>query len=93
MRLKPEKIDRLAKSIFHFLAAQKEVELDPDQNKIVGVIRKAISDDLIEEEEIEHEARKKLEAHAQEIQRSGANYEKLLQKAMQEVARKRKFSL
>ena len=89
MRLKPEKIDRLSVAIHRFLVAQGEIEVDPDKDKVVGVIRKAITDDLLLEAEIEKDAREMLEEHMGEIQRSGANYEKLLQKAIQKVACKR----
>ena len=93
MRLKPEKIERLARAIYESLAKNKDVTLDPEKEKVVGLIIKMITDDMKEEQDIEREARERLDEHAGEIQRSGVSYDKVLQKAVQKVAQERKFHL
>jgi len=93
MRLKPEKIEHLAGIIFEALAAQRELELAEGRDKITALIRKAIADDFKAEDEIEVEAHRLLEAFKDDIQRKGASYEKLFNKAKQKLARERKMVL
>lgn len=93
MRLKPEKIDHLSKIILQALDANSELALGDDRNAILALIRTVITNDLKAEDDIEEEARRTLEKHMNEIQRSGASYEKLLLKAKQQLARERKMVL
>lgn len=93
MRLKPEKIEHLANVIFESLASNSELTLTEGKDKIVGTIRKVITDDMKAEDEIEVAAHKLLEEHKEQIQRQGASYEKLLLKAKQKIAQERKMVL
>lgn len=93
MRLKPEKIEHLAEVVFEALAANKELELAEGRDRIVGTIRRMITEDLKAEDEIGEEAHRLLGPHKDEIQRKGASYEKLLLKAKQKIAQERKMVL
>lgn len=93
MRLAPKKIDVLAELIFEALASNEQVELQEGRDRTVGLIRQIITDDLRMEEELEEEARRMLEAHSDEIQRSGASMEKLVLKTKQKLAQERKMVL
>jgi hypothetical protein len=93
MRLRPEKIDQLAKVITDALAANPEVKLAEKPDHLIVLIRSVITADMKAEDEIEEAARKLLDAHMDEIQKKGAQYDKLLQKAKQQLAKDRKFVL
>jgi hypothetical protein len=91
MRLKPERIETLSNLIYEALAANAEITVNEGREKIVGLVRRIITEDLTAEDEIEEEARRLLEQHKTEIQRKGASYEKLFHKAKQKLALERKM--
>lgn len=93
MRLKPEKIEQLATLIYDTLAANPEVKLNGEKKDAVFEIVKAVTEDLKAEDDIEAEARKILEAHEDEIRRSGVRYDQALWKAKQKIARDKGFIL
>ena len=93
MRLKPEKIEHLAECIYEALAANKDITLEDSRARIVGLIREVVTSDLKSEDELEEEARKLLEEHREEIQRTGASFEKLVLKTKQKLAQERKMVL
>ena len=93
MRLKPEKVDQLAKVITEALAVHPEIKFGDSAERVTGLIKKVILADLQAEEALEADARKLLEQHANEINRTGASYDKLLQKAKQKLATERKMVL
>lgn len=89
MRLKPEKIEQLAGLVHDTLARTEGLKLQGTRDDITFVIRQAIADDLKAEEEIEAEARKILEKHEQEMQRTGISFEQMLRKTKDKLARDR----
>lgn len=91
MRLKPEKIEQLAGVVFDSLAANPEVTLTEGRDKVVGLIKRIITEDMLAEDEIEKDAHKLLEQFQSEITRKGASYDKLFQKAKQKLAQERKM--
>ena len=93
MRLKPEKIRQLATVIHNSLAARKEIDITESREHVIGLIGAVITEDLRTEDEIEEEARKLIDLHSVEVDRLGASYEKLVQKAKQKIARERKMVL
>jgi len=93
MRLRPEKIEHLANLVFESLAQNPELTLHESRDHIVGLVRRVITDDLRMEDEIEEEARRVLESHRGEIDRTGASFEKLVLKAKQKLAQERKMVL
>jgi hypothetical protein len=86
MRLKPEKIEQLAGAVYDALAANSEVAFGGDRDKIVHDIKAIITGDLAEEDRIEAEARKILEAHADDIRRMSVSYDQMLRKTMRKLA-------
>ena len=93
MRLRPEKIDHLAKVITASLGASPEIKLNETPDHLIALIRLVITDDMKAEDAIEDEARKLLDQHKVEIERKGAQYDKLLQKAKAQLAKDRKMVL
>lgn len=93
MRLKPEKIEQLAELIHESLGKNPEVKLQGEKKDIVAEIAKAITEDLQAEDQIEEEARKTLEKHADELRRSGLRSDEALRKVKIKIARDRGFTL
>lgn len=93
MRLTPEKIQQLAELVARTLGENPEVEVKIKEGDLRATIAKIITEDLKEEEAIEAEARKTLEQHREQIRRSGANFDEMLQKSIRKLARDRGFTL
>ncbi len=93
MRLTPEKVKQLADLVARDLEANPEVDVKIKPEALRGTIATLISDDLKEEMEIEAEARKTLEAHREQIKRSGANFDDMLHKSIKKLARDKGFTL
>jgi len=93
MRLRPEKVDYLAAKITEELKKLKTVTFRAPADQVMGTIRRVILQDLQREDEIEKEAEQLLSQHRQKIEFSNVSYGSLLQKAKQEIARRRKIIL
>lgn len=93
MRLRPEKIEQLAELVHQTLAKKEGVQLVGAPNDIVFEISLAITEDLEEEDEIEAEAKRLLEQHAKEVDKSGIRMDQALRRAKEKIARNRKFTL
>jgi hypothetical protein len=93
MRLRSEKIDHLAKVITASLGTSPEIKLNETPEHVIGLIRQIITEDMKAEDAIEEDARKLLDQHKAEIERKGAQYDKLLQKAKAQLAKDRKMVL
>lgn len=93
MRLTPEKVQQLADLVARSLEENPEVEVKIKADDLRATIGKLITEDLKEEEEIEDEARRTLEQHREQIRRSGANFDEMLQKSIRKLARDRGFTL
>lgn len=93
MRLKPDKIKVLSKIIYDGIRTEKELKVNADREAVEAVIASVIEDDLRDEDEIEADAEKLLEAHMDEIRRSDAQFHTLLQKTKERLARERRFTL
>ncbi len=93
MRLRPEKIQRLAELVYETLHKVPDVSLEGDRDAILLLIRRVITDDMRAEEEIEEAARKLLEPLRDEIMRKGASFDKMLLKTKQKLAQERRMVL
>lgn len=93
MRLKPEKIEYLARKILDNLKQIKRVELAAKPDQIEGAVRRVIMDDLKREDELEKEAEAILKQYQQRITMQNLSYNTLLAKTKQELARKKKIIL
>lgn len=91
MRLKPEKIEHLAHRIYESLEAQPQVELQETRDHVLHLIIRVITEDMKQEDEIEEQARRMLQAHRGEIDLKGMSFDKLLQKAKHRIAQERKI--
>jgi hypothetical protein len=93
LRLTPEKVKQLADLVARHLEENPEVNVQIKPDALRSTISTLINDDLKEEAEIEAEARKTLEAHREQIRRSGANFDDMLHKSIKKLARDRGFTL
>ena len=93
MRLSPKKIETLARVIRRSLEQTAGLELAESPEAIEMLIRQVITDDLRMEDEIEEEARRLLDQHADQIQMRGASYDALLRKTKAKLAQDRKMVL
>ena len=89
MRLRPEKIERLAELVYDSLKEHKELKLNGERETILFAIRGVITEDMEAEEAIEAEARKILDDHEDDMRRMGGNLEQMLRKTKQTLARDR----
>ena len=87
MRLRPEKIEQLAELVYSTLGANSQIKLNGAKEDVVFLIRKVITEDLEAEDQIEAEAQKILEDHADDMRRMGVNHAQMLQKTMKKLAR------
>lgn len=93
MRLNSDKVKQLAELVARQLEENPEVDVKIKPDALRSTIATLINDDLKEEVEIEAEARKTLEAHREQIKRSGANFDDMLHKSIKKLARDRGFTL
>ena len=93
MRLKPERIEQLAKVVVKSLGEVKELSFTEGVDKVEALVRGVITEDMQEEEAIEEEARRMLDMHRDAIEMRGVAYDGLLRKAKAKVAQERKFVL
>ncbi len=93
MRLRPEKVEYLANKITQELQKLKAVKFSAPSDHVAASIKRVILHDLQREDEIEKEAEELLRQHRQKIEFSSVSYGTLLQKAKQEIARRRKVVL
>lgn len=93
MRLRPEKIEYLANKITQEIQKLKAVKLQTSPDHVAATIKRVILHDLQREDEIEKEAEELLRQHRQKIEFANVSYGTLLQKAKQEIARRRKVVL
>lgn len=93
MRLKPEKIEILAKKAVESISKMQKVKLLVPEEQIVGTIRRVITSDLQREDQLEKEAEAILRQHRLAIDRQNMSYSALLARTKQELAKKNKIIL
>ena len=93
MRLKPEKVEYLAKKITANLQGLKRMEFTASADQVAGAIRRVIIADLKREDDLEKEAEEILKQHRMTIDRQNLSYNTLVARTKQQLARKRKIVL
>lgn len=93
MRLRPEKIEILAKKAVESVSKMQKVKLLVPEDQLVGTIRRVITEDLKREDDLEKEAEGILRQHRLAIDRQNMSYSALLARTKQELARKNKIIL
>jgi hypothetical protein len=92
MRLRPERIDAMAQRITAAMKAVPRITVkDPD--RLQGIIRRIITEDMRREVALEKEAEEILRQHQQAITMQGLSYNTLLEKTKRELARQKKIIL
>lgn len=91
MRLKPDKIERLARAVTRALSENPDLRLGESADKVTHLIKQVIADDLKAEENLENEARRMVDQIKDEVTRTGASYEKMVLKVKQKLAAERKM--
>ena len=93
MRISEKKINRICKKIRVLLEKDKNIKLLSDPNTIEAEIKSVLLADLREEDEIEEEAKRILEQHSMLISSENIDYQALLNKAKNQVAKQKGFVL
>ena len=93
MRLSNDKIHDLADQILDLLRKEPNCGFLAGEDAIRVAIGSAFLDDFREEEEIDQEAEKLLDAHAAEIEKGDMDVFHLRNKFKQQIARQRGFTL
>jgi hypothetical protein len=91
MKIKPDQLDKLAKTILENYRAKELIRPKRDDPTILSKIKTVINDNFAEEEAIEEEARKMLAAHAQATREM--DHFKMFLIAKQKLAAKKGFIL
>ncbi len=93
MRLKPEKVENLAKKVATALKTLKRLEMVAPADQVEGAVRRIILEDLRREDALEKEAEEILKKHRISIDRQNMSYNTLVSRTKQELARKKKIIL
>jgi hypothetical protein len=93
MRLKPDKVESLAKKVTAALKDLKRLEFVASAEQVQGTIQRVILNDLRREDELEKEAEEILKEHRLKIDQRNLSYNTLVARAKQELARKKKIIL
>lgn len=93
MRLKPEKVETLAKKMVRSFAQMKKFEFLVAADQVEGAIKRVFIGDLKREDDLEREAEAILQQYRQRIDLQNMSYNTLVAKTKQELARKRKIIL
>ena len=82
----------MADAVVKRLTVRKIAEIK-DENAARAAIRRVVLDNLAAEEQLDADARKLLMEHAKQIKDSAADYQQLLGKVKEKLARERGFIL
>ena len=93
MRLKPDKVEHLARKLAGNLQGLQRMQFAVPAEQIAGAIRRVIIEDLKREDDLEKEAEEILKRHRMTIDRQNLSYNTLVARTKQELARKRKIVL
>lgn len=89
MRLKPEKIEDLARKIIAELKNHPEVLFRVPEEEVFHEIKNIIIMDLEREDKLEEEVRQLLKQHMNRVYREDISYMNLVRKAKKQLARDR----
>ena len=89
MRLKPEKIEDLARKIVDEMKNRSEVLLRVPEEEIFHEIKDIITKDLEREDKLEEEVRQILKKHMNRVYREDISYISLVRKAKKQLAKER----
>jgi len=93
MRLKPEKIEDLARKVLEELKNNPEVAIRGSEDAVFHEIKAVIEMDLKREDDMEEEVRNLLKAHMTRINKEDVNFTNLVRKAKQQMAKERGIDL
>ena len=93
MRLKPEKIEQLADLVYDHLGTIDELKFGGEREAVTLLIRNVITENLKAEDDLEDEARRLLEEHEGMISRRNVNFDQILRKTKEKLARDRNMIL
>ena len=89
MRLKKNQIEKLSSSILKYLLEKKVITPRADEKKIKQRIYDVILKDMLEEDKLDADARKILEAHADKLRDTDADYHRAFSMIKQKLAKER----
>ena len=93
MRLRPERVESLARKVTAALREHQRVEFLAPQEQVELAVRGVILADLRREDELEREAEEILAQYRQKINMNNLSYNTLVAKTKAELAKKRRIVL
>lgn len=93
MRLRPERVESLARKVTAALREHKRVEFLASQEQVELAVRGVILADLRREDELEREAEEILRQYQQKINMNNLSYNTLVARTKAELAKKRRIVL
>lgn len=93
MRLSKDHIDKITTLILKNLKEKELAVLKAAEGNILEKIIEVITNNLREEDELDREVEKILEAHSSEMKSQGVDYRKMFNMVKNKLARERKFVL
>ena len=89
MRLKEKEIEYTAWRILKKLKDKDEIIFLEGEEPVLEHLKKAITGDLLKEDELNREVEERLSAHQDQIQRESMDYRRMFQLVKRELARKK----
>lgn len=89
MRLTTETITRLAKHMAERLIERGVAEITTSVSEVEAAIRRVITTELKREEELNEEVRTILQSHARQMNKEGADYQRMFQMVKRKLAKER----
>ena len=94
MKIKPERIERLSDQLLKAYCSKELIVLKAQETQVRAKIKNTLTQNFLEEEAIEEEARKILTAHAGQVREAGEmDHYKMFLLIKQKLAQKRGFIL
>lgn len=93
MRLKPEKVEHLARKIATEFKGLQRLEFVASPEQVEGAVRRIFLNDLKREDDLEKEAEQILKQYQQKIHMQNLSYNTLLNRTKQQLAREKKLVL
>lgn len=93
MRLSKDHIDKISSLILKNLKEKGLAIFKEAEENVLKKIREVITNNLREEDELDREVEKILEAHSREMKSQGVDYRKMFNMVKNKLARERKFVL
>lgn len=93
MRLKDSEIELVSRYVLENIVREECLELKADETLLLEMIRKAITDDLMIEDNLNREVEDIMKSHMDEIQEGSVDYRRLFAMIKNKLAKERNLIL